>query len=80
VHTSVTLTRNHGSRVALERAEENGIMKALFNRFVREESGQDMLEYALLTALIALAAVTAITAAGASVDAIFTDIAAQINP
>lgn len=54
-------------------------MKALFNRFVREESGQDMLEYALLTALIALAAVTAITAAGDSVSTIFTNISDELE-
>ena len=36
---------------------------------VREESGQDLLEYALLVALIALVAVGAVTAAGTSVGA-----------
>jgi Flp pilus assembly pilin Flp len=40
-------------------------------RFVRDDSGQDMLEYALLTALIALAAVVAVKAAGVQVSAIF---------
>ena len=29
-------------------------MKNLFARFVREENGQDLIEYALLAALIAL--------------------------
>jgi len=48
-------------------------------RFVREESGQDMLEYALLTSLIALAAVVAINLAGASVQTIFTNIAGAIS-
>jgi pilus assembly protein Flp/PilA len=41
---------------------------------VREESGQDLLEYALLVALIAIVAVGAVTLAGDSVNAIFTDI------
>ena len=45
---------------------------------VREESGQDLLEYALLVALIALVTVGAVTAAGGSVNTIFTDIAGQI--
>jgi pilus assembly protein Flp/PilA len=52
-------------------------MKNLVTRvrgFVREESGQDLLEYALLTALIALAAVVAIRAAGVQVSDIFTQI------
>lgn len=55
------------------------------NRFVayvqslrRNEEGQDLLEYALLVALIAIVAVGAVTAAGVQVDAIFTDIAASI--
>ena len=38
---------------------------------VRDDSGQDMLEYALLTALIALVAVVAIKAAGLQVNTIF---------
>ena len=37
----------------------------------RREEGQDLLEYALLVALIALVAVGAVTAAGVKVDAIF---------
>ena len=43
-------------------------------RFVKDDSGQDMLEYALLTALIALAAVVAVKAAGVQVASIFDKI------
>ena len=46
--------------------------------FGRNEEGQDLLEYALLVALIALVAVGAVTAAGASVNTIFTQIAGAI--
>jgi pilus assembly protein Flp/PilA len=45
---------------------------------VRDDSGQDLLEYALLIALIALACVVAVTAAGTAVSAVFTAIAAKI--
>ena len=45
----------------------------------RNEEGQDLLEYALLVALIAVVAVGAITAAGTSVQAAFTAIAAAIT-
>lgn len=45
---------------------------------VREESGQDLLEYALLVALIALVAVGAVTAAGGTVSTVFQNIANQI--
>jgi pilus assembly protein Flp/PilA len=45
---------------------------------VRDDAGQDLLEYALLVALIALVAVAAVAAAGVQVSAIFTSIAAAI--
>jgi pilus assembly protein Flp/PilA len=46
--------------------------------FGRDEEGQDLLEYALLVALIALVAITAVGLAGGSVKTIFTDIANQL--
>ena len=45
---------------------------------LRNDDGQDLLEYALLVALIALVAVAAVTAAGVKVDAIFDAIVAAI--
>ena len=39
-------------------------MDALVKRFVREQAGQDLIEYALLAGFISLAAVAAITAVG----------------
>jgi Flp pilus assembly pilin Flp len=46
------------------------------NSFVREEEGQDLLEYALLVALIAL--IGAVGAAGTSVNTIFNNIATKL--
>jgi pilus assembly protein Flp/PilA len=46
--------------------------------FWREEEGQDLLEYALLIALIALVSVLAVTSAGQKVQTIFNTIAAAI--
>jgi pilus assembly protein Flp/PilA len=46
--------------------------------FVREEEGQDLLEYALLVALIALIAIGAVGAAGTSVNSIFNNIAGKL--
>ena len=43
-----------------------------------QEEGQDLLEYALLVALIALVAIGAVMAAGDAVQAIFTSIATQL--
>jgi pilus assembly protein Flp/PilA len=47
--------------------------------FVRNEEGQDLLEYALLVALIALVAVAAVTTAGSQVNAIFTKVASALT-
>ena len=46
--------------------------------FVRNEEGQDLLEYALLVALIAIVAVVAVTAAGDKVEKVFSQIAKDI--
>jgi pilus assembly protein Flp/PilA len=57
------------------------LMSMLLNylkSFVREEEGQDLLEYALLVALIALIAIGAVGAAGNSVSTIFQSIADQL--
>ena len=46
---------------------------------VRNEEGQDLLEYALLVALIALVAIAAVQAAGTSVQTIFNTIATKLS-
>jgi len=59
------------------------MMLNLYTRFqalVRNEEGQDLLEYALLVALIALVAVGAITLAGKNVNTIFGQIATALTP
>ncbi len=53
-------------------------MKNLINRFVKEEDGQDLIEYALLAGLISLVCVLAITAAGTKVSALFGKVEAAI--
>jgi Flp pilus assembly pilin Flp len=47
-------------------------------KIAKDESGQDLLEYALLVALIALVAFGAVQASGNSVNGIFTNIAGQL--
>jgi len=47
--------------------------------FSKKEEGQDLLEYALLVALIALIAIGAVQLAGGSVSTIFTSIATQLS-
>ena len=48
-------------------------------RFVQDESGQDLLEYALLVALIALVAYGAVQLTGTNVNAIFSSIAGKLG-
>jgi pilus assembly protein Flp/PilA len=49
-------------------------------KFARADEGQDLLEYALLVALIALVSVTVIGTAGTNVKAIFTSIGTALAP
>jgi pilus assembly protein Flp/PilA len=53
-------------------------MKALFKRFVREEEGQDLIEYALLAGFISLVAVAAITQVGQGINGVYTNINSQV--
>ena len=48
-------------------------MKNLFNRFVREESGQDIIEYVLLAAFISVVAWSIIQAIGVDVTTLYTN-------
>ena len=57
-------------------------MKNLITRMralTRDDSGQDLLEYALLVALIALVAVAAVTSSGQAVNKIFDTVASKLN-
>lgn len=47
-------------------------MKMLWNRIVREESGQDLIEYTLLLAFVALASAALFIGAGGSINTIWT--------
>jgi pilus assembly protein Flp/PilA len=48
-------------------------------RFVRHDDGQDLIEYALLAALIALAAVVAMQATGTSINGLFNAVSGRLN-
>ena len=54
-------------------------MKNLFNRFVRENQGQDLIEYALLAGLISLASVLAITGLGTAIQGHFNTAAGSVS-
>jgi pilus assembly protein Flp/PilA len=46
-------------------------LRSYVRSFVHDEEGQDLVEYAMLVALIALVCVIGVTAAGTSINAIF---------
>jgi pilus assembly protein Flp/PilA len=54
-------------------------MRKLFDRFVREETGQDLIEYALLAGFISLVAVLAITNVGQGVNTVYGNVDSQVK-
>jgi len=54
-------------------------MKNLVTRFVREEEGQDLIEYSLLAALIAVACIAAMQALALDINEIFQAIGAALD-
>jgi pilus assembly protein Flp/PilA len=53
-------------------------MKNIMTSLVRNEQGQDLIEYALLAGLIALICITAVQTAGTKVSSLFSKVAASI--
>jgi len=53
-------------------------MKNLVNRLVRQEDGQDLIEYSLLAALIAVACVAAMKALAVNINDLFAKIGAAL--
>lgn len=54
-------------------------MKNLMKRFVREEEGQDLIEYALLVVFIALVVALVLPGVGTAISNVFSDIVDQLN-
>lgn len=54
-------------------------MAARFGTLFREDAGQDLIEYALLASLIAIAALVTVGEAGSEVDRLWTAIATGIK-
>jgi pilus assembly protein Flp/PilA len=75
-----------GARVIMAtRLKERDVMNLknlvyyLRAKLMRNDSGQDLLEYALLVALIALVCVGVITSTGSGVQSIFNDISTELK-
>ena len=54
-------------------------MKNLIARFIRDDQGQDLIEYALLAGFIALAAVLMIFNVGVGLNTIYSKVNAQVS-
>ena len=54
-------------------------MKKLLKNFVNDESGQDLIEYALLAGFISLVAVVAITQVGTGVNTVYGNLNTQVG-
>jgi len=76
--TGACVSRMHGS---MERDVMNlkNLTYYLRAKLGMDESGQDLLEYALLVALIALVSVGVIAIAGSNVKTIFTEIGTELK-
>lgn len=55
-------------------------MTKLLKRLYREESGQGMVEYGLIIALVALAVVVGLSSMGGELKSLFENIAGKLNP
>ena len=54
-------------------------MKSLFVRFVREESGQDLIEYALIATFVSLVAAAGATLLGSSLDNWYEAVSKEVD-
>lgn len=52
---------------------------ALLTRLIQEDSGQDLIEYALVAALIGLGAIISMKALGTVISTAFSDVGAQLT-
>ena len=53
-------------------------MKQLITRFIKEEEGQDLIEYALLAALISVVSFLLISSIGLGVNNIYSSVNTQV--
>ena len=54
-------------------------MAQWINRFVRDEAGQDLVEYAMLLAFIALIAIVGVKTLGTTVNKFFSNVATALT-
>ena len=55
------------------------LLRTLFRHLLKDESGQDLIEYALVAALVALAAIASIRSLGTAVDHAFASLGTSLT-
>lgn len=54
-------------------------LKSILIRLVKEESGQDLIEYALVAALIALGSITALSSVSGDISTLFSKVGSELS-
>jgi Flp pilus assembly pilin Flp len=54
-------------------------MKNLIQRFIREEAGQDLIEYSFLVVFIAILAIAVLKATSTAINNVFSDIISTVD-
>lgn len=57
----------------------SSIMKTVFARFIKDQSGATAIEYGLIAALVAVAAITAMTTLGTKLTSTFTAVSDKLK-
>jgi Flp pilus assembly pilin Flp len=75
-----SLFRGSGARTSASHPlEMERQMKTLFSRLVREEKGQDVIEYALLAAAISVVAIPTVPAIGTAVNNAYSGVNTKVQ-
>jgi pilus assembly protein Flp/PilA len=70
----------HSADVAMTPPAAKGAeMSTMIKNFIVDDSGADLIEYALLAGLVALAAVTTLTAVGTNIAGLYTKISTKVS-
>jgi pilus assembly protein Flp/PilA len=79
LETSISIVVAVTRRMAMKDFKLINSPKSILSAFVRDESGQDLIEYALVAAIIALGATAAMTTLASSITSAFTKIGTSLT-
>jgi pilus assembly protein Flp/PilA len=79
LETNISIAVRVTRRMAMTEFKLINSPKSILSAFVRDESGQDLIEYALVAAIIALGATAAMTTLASSITSAFTKIGTSLT-